>query len=74
MRCCWDSRAPTGLPAPSGAAGAWLKAEDGPKGSKYLFRSEQGEVLGYVLTGELCEERVSMDRSLVQATTEGLAA
>ncbi len=62
------------LPAPSDASGVWSKTEDGPKGSKYLFRSEQGEVLGYVLTGELCEERVSMDRSLVQAATEGLAA
>ncbi|MDE2462862.1 MAG: FAD-dependent oxidoreductase, partial [Alphaproteobacteria bacterium] len=52
------------LPAPRNAKGKWIQIERGAKGLKYLFRDEDGKTLGYALTGELCAERVEMDRML----------
>ena len=62
------------LPAPTGSAGVWSKAAEGPEGLKYLFKGEGGEVLGYALTGALCEGRTEMDRSLSQPAAQGVAA
>lgn len=53
------------LPAPAGVAGAWEKEADDARGLKFLFRDLDGAVRGYVLTCERSNERVELDRMLI---------
>jgi rubredoxin-NAD+ reductase len=62
------------LPAPLGAAGRWTQVEPGGDGLKYLFQSNDGATLGYVLTGARCEERIDLDRLIGAADHERKAA
>lgn len=41
--------------------GEWVKTEDGPQGTVHLFRTADGVIAGYVLTGEKSEQRPEFD-------------
>lgn len=62
------------LPAPAGVEGVWKKAADDERGLKYLFHDSDGRVRGYVLTRDRCQERMEMDRSLIEQLNEAAAA
>ena len=53
------------LPAPAGVAGSWENEADDARGLKFLFRDLEGTVRGYVLTCERSNERVELDRMLI---------
>jgi rubredoxin-NAD+ reductase len=48
------------LPAPAGAEGRWVRVA----ADKFVFETPRAEVLGYVLTGSRCEERMELDRQI----------
>jgi rubredoxin-NAD+ reductase len=62
------------LPAPIGRDGEWVRVEAGAAGMKYLFQDHAGRILGYVLTGALCEQRMEMDRAIGGGVPELRAA
>jgi rubredoxin-NAD+ reductase len=62
------------LPVTPGSSGTWVKAGGNAEGMRFLFQTPAGRVLGYVLTGPYCAERVEMDRSLTTTNDERDAA
>jgi rubredoxin---NAD+ reductase len=62
------------LPVRAGTPGAWAKTEDDATGTKFLFRSPAGVVLGYVMTHDKCAGRIDLDREIAGQTTYKEAA
>ncbi|CAM4129946.1 Rubredoxin-NAD+ reductase [Novosphingobium lubricantis] len=61
------------LPKPAGVEGQWRLAEDDDAGLKYLFVDNNGATRGYVLTRDRCQERMEMDKLLIEALREPAA-
>ncbi|MBB3982781.1 rubredoxin-NAD+ reductase [Sphingobium fontiphilum] len=61
------------LPKPGDVEGQWQLAEDDDAGLKYLFVDTNGATRGYVLTRDRCQERMEMDKLLIEALREPAA-
>lgn len=61
------------LPKPGDVEGQWQLAEDNDAGLKYLFVDTNGATRGYVLTRDRCQERMEMDKLLIEALREPAA-
>lgn len=58
------------LPRPADVDGEWRLTDDGEAGLKYLFVDNDGAVRGYVLTQDRCQERMEMDKLLIESLRE----
>lgn len=58
------------LPAPIGAEGRWMRLA----ADKFVFETPRGLLLGYVLTGARCAERMELDRQIGAAGQTRAAA
>ncbi len=47
---------------------------DDAEGLRYLFKDREGSILGYVLTGDRCAERIELDRTISAADHHRRAA
>lgn len=61
------------LPKPANVEGEWRLADAGEAGLKYLYVDTQGATRGYVLTQDRCQERMEMDKLLIESLREGVA-
>ncbi|WP_371433251.1 NAD(P)/FAD-dependent oxidoreductase [Novosphingobium sp.] len=61
------------LPRPANVDGEWQLAEAGDAGLKYLYVDANGATRGYVLTQDRCQERMEMDKLLIESLREGAA-
>ncbi len=61
------------LPKPATIDGEWKLDEDGESGLKFLFIDNNGATRGYVLTQDRCQERMEMDKLLIESLRETAA-